>query len=333
MAIVSRYTRYYTDLFIWKITSMTQPSASQDELNAILSESRHPDSMNLDTLSTSEILTLINREDQRVASTICSVIPQITQAVDAIVIRLKQGGRLLYCGAGTSGRMGIIDAVECRPTFSVPDTMIQACIAGGESAFISAAEGAEDDPKLAIHDLAGKHITDKDCVVSIAASGRTPYALSALQYAKQKQALTISISNNPNGIINSLAQHVICAPVGPEVVTGSTRMKAGTSQKLILNMISTTVMVKLGKVYQNLMVDVNASNAKLVARAKRIVMQATQCSEDVASEALIAADHSAKLAILMVHSGLESTTARTLLDEHHGFLRAALESPTNVQKD
>ena len=308
---------------------MTQPSATQQELNSILSESRHPDSMALDTMSTTEILSLINREDHTVASAITAIIPSLSEAVEAIIERLKHGGRLFYCGAGTSGRMGIIDAVECRPTFSVPDSLVQACIAGGERAFIQAVEGAEDNPALAVHDLTEKALTANDCVVAIAASGRTPYAVGALQYAKTKQALTIAISNNPQGVINGLAKHTLSVPVGPEIITGSTRMKAGTSQKLVLNMLSTTVMVKLGKVYQNLMVDVSATNAKLVARAKRIVMQATHCSEEVANEALGSADQNAKLAILMIQSGLDKAEATSLLVTHHGFLRAALDAATD----
>ena len=332
MTTVSRYTRYYAHSFIWKVTRMPQPSATQQELNAILSESRHPDSMALDTMSTSEILSLINREDHTVAGAITQVIPQLSVAVEAIVDRLKLGGRLFYCGAGTSGRMGIIDAVECRPTFSVPDSLVQACIAGGESAFIQAVEGAEDNPSLAAQDLTQKALTANDCVVAIAASGRTPYAVGALQYAESKQALTIAISNNPKGVINTLAKHTLSVPVGPEIITGSTRMKAGTSQKLLLNMLSTTVMIKLGKVYQNLMVDVSATNAKLIARAKRIVMQATHCSEEVANDALCSANQNAKLAILMIHSGLDNTHAAQLLDTHHGFLRSALDATTSKRK-
>lgn len=332
MTTVSRYTRYYAHSFIWKVTRMPQPSATQQELNAILSESRHPDSMALDTMSTSEILSLINREDHTVAGAITQVIPQLSVAVEAIVDRLKLGGRLFYCGAGTSGRMGIIDAVECRPTFSVPDSLVQACIAGGESAFIQAVEGAEDNPSLAAQDLTQKALTANDCVVAIAASGRTPYAVGALQYAESKQALTIAISNNPKGVINTLAKHTLSVPVGPEIITGSTRMKAGTSQKLLLNMLSTTVMIKLGKVYQNLMVDVSATNAKLIARAKRIVMQATHCSEEVANDALCSANQNAKLAILMIQSGLDHTHAAQLLDTHHGFLRSALDATTSKRK-
>lgn len=305
---------------------MSKPSATQAELNTILSESRLAESMALDTLDTSDILTIINQADQSVATAITPTIPQISEAVDAIVARLKTGGRLIYCGAGTSGRMGVIDAVECRPTFSVPDTLVQACIAGGEQAFIKAVEGAEDNPQLAADDLAQKGLTERDCVIAIAASGRTPYALGALDFAISKQALTIAISNNPNGSINQIADIVICVPVGAEVVTGSTRMKAGTSQKLILNMISTAVMVKLGKVYENLMVDVNATNAKLVARAKRIVMQATGCDELLAAELLESAEQNAKLAILMHEAELPVKEARQQLEQHHGFLRAALNA-------
>ncbi len=307
----------------------TEHVATQAELQTILSESRLDASAQLDTLPVSKILRIINQADQGVASAVAGQIPVITRCVEAVVARLKNGGRLIYCGAGTSGRMGIIDAVECRPTFSVSDELVQGCIAGGENAFIKAVEGAEDDPLLAHRDLSKLELTAQDCVIALAASGRTPYAVGALEYAQSVGAYSASIICNPTGVMNTIVKDAIVVAVGPEVLTGSTRMKAGTAQKLVLNMLSTTVMVKLGKVYSNLMVDVNTTNAKLKGRARSIVMQATGCTEADAQRALIHANGSAKLAILMYQRQLSLAAAEALLNEHHGFLRQALEAATN----
>ena len=295
-----------------------------NDLQQILSENRHPDSMTIDCQSTFDILKTINVADKTVPNVIAEILPVITQAVDLIVSQLSAGGRLIYIGAGTSGRLGILDAVECRPTFSVDDELVQGIIAGGEQALTNAVEGAEDNRAAAQHDLAHIQLSRHDILVGIAASGRTPYVIGALNYAKQIHAQTISISCNPNGTINTLADINICAAVGPEILTGSTRMKAGTAQKLILNMLSTASMIKLGKTYTNLMVDVNASNEKLKARAQRIVMEATGCDINTAKTTLISTDYQAKTAILCILADIDASRATDLLAQHEGYLRRAL---------
>ncbi len=296
------------------------------DLHSILSESRNRDTMDIDQIATLDILRKINAADHVVPQAIAQVLPDIEKVVEVIVQQLQQGGRLIYIGAGTSGRLGVLDAVECRPTFSVSDNLVQGVIAGGEPALISAVEGAEDDPELALNDLASLQLSHKDVLIGIAASGRTPYVTGAIQYAQSLGCPAFALSCNPKGSINQLADHAIAIAVGPEVLTGSTRMKAGTAQKLVLNMISTTVMIKLGKTYENLMVDVHASNKKLVARAERIVMDATACSNAEAKQALTRAEQSAKLAILLIKTELTVPEAKALLAQHHGFLRAALEA-------
>ena len=294
------------------------------DLQQILSENRHPDSMTIDCQSTFDILKTINVADKTVPNVIAEILPVITQAVDLIVSHLSAGGRLIYIGAGTSGRLGILDAVECRPTFSVDDELVQGIIAGGEQALTNAVEGAEDNRAAAQHDLAHIQFSRHDVLVGIAASGRTPYVIGALNYAKQIHAQTISISCNPNGTINTLADINICAAVGPEILTGSTRMKAGTAQKLILNMLSTASMIKLGKTYTNLMVDVNASNEKLKARAQRIVIEATGCDINTAKTTLISTHYRAKTAILCILADIDASRATDLLAQHEGYLRRAL---------
>ncbi|WP_100644486.1 N-acetylmuramic acid 6-phosphate etherase [Alteromonas facilis] len=296
-----------------------------DQLEQIVSEGRNPDTMDIDLLGTEDILKKINNEDQKVAAAVAQCIPEIAKAVDTIVERIQRGGRLLYIGAGTSGRLGILDAVECRPTFSVPDTLVQGIIAGGETAIQHAVEGAEDDRQGGIADLQNLNVSANDTVVGIAASGRTPYVLGALDYAKTVDAATVSITCNPGSALLEAANIGICAVVGPECLTGSTRMKSGTAQKLILNMLSTASMIRLGKSYQNLMVDVNASNEKLRARAIRIVMQATQCEADTAEAALESSNNNAKLAILMILTNTDAATATDLLNDNKGFLRQAVE--------
>lgn len=294
------------------------------QLDELVSEGRNPNTMELDTLSTNELVECINKEDQKVATAVSLALPQITQAVDIIVERIQQKGRLIYIGAGTSGRLGVLDAVECRPTFSVPDDLVIGIIAGGEKALIHAVEGAEDDKAAARKDLQAINLQKNDVVVGIAASGRTPYVISALEYAKSKNCAAISIVCNPKSSLLKIADIGICAHVGPECLTGSTRMKSGTAQKLILNTLSTAAMVKLGKVYENLMVDVNASNKKLQARAIRIVMQASGCDAALAEQSLKLANNSAKLAILMILSGKDAAQAATLLSHKNGQLRDAL---------
>ncbi|MGO4892132.1 N-acetylmuramic acid 6-phosphate etherase [Flavobacterium sp. W21_SRS_FM6] len=297
-----------------------------NELHSILSETRNSSTLDIDLLSTEAILNLINEEDQKVALAIKPALPFIAQAVDCIVEAFQNQGRLIYIGAGTSGRLGILDAVECIPTFSVSEDMVIGIIAGGEKAIKRAVEGAEDNQAAAISDLNAVNFNAKDVVVGIAASGRTPYVISALKYAKQIGAKSVSLSCNPNSAIGKAADIEICAAVGPEILTGSTRMKSGTAQKLILNMLSTASMIRIGKTYQNLMVDVSASNEKLYARALLIVMQATDCSEETATLALKEAGNEAKLAILMILTQSDAAQATQLLQQHHGFLRKAVQS-------
>jgi N-acetylmuramic acid 6-phosphate etherase len=296
-----------------------------EQLEALTSEGRNPSTMDIDLLSSFDILHRINEEDRKVANAVKICIPQIAEAVDSIVEALALGGRLFYIGAGTSGRLGILDAVECRPTFSVSDELVQGIIAGGETAIQHAVEGAEDDEQQGIKDLDERAFSEKDVLVGIAASGRTPYVVSTLKYANQLGAKTIAIACSPNSPIGKAANIEICAQVGPECLTGSTRMKSGTAQKLILNMLSTASMIRLGKTYENLMVDVNASNEKLKARAIRIVMQATGCDLQSAQNALVQSGNQAKLAILIILTGARVEDAREMLDTHQGFLRKAAE--------
>lgn len=298
-------------------------------LNNIVSEGRNTQSKDIDTLSTTGILTRINNEDATVASAVASQIDNIARVVDAATVSIKNNGRLIYIGAGTSGRLGILDAAECRPTFSVPDGVVVGVIAGGETAIQHAVEGAEDDTEAGKTDLQQLALNEKDTVVGISASGRTPYVSSALKYASSMGCTTGAIACSPNAAIFEPADIAICPVVGPEVLTGSTRMKSGTAQKLILNMISTATMVKLGKTYENLMVDVNATNDKLKARALRIVMQATDCDESTAEAALNASNNSAKTAILMLLTGASAEQATKQLAENSGFLRKALNAGTN----
>lgn len=297
-----------------------------EQLNRIVSEGRNPNTLDIDILPTIEILEKINQEDAVVAEAVRKAIPYIAKVVDAAVPRLQTGGRLIYMGAGTSGRLGILDAVECRPTFSVSESMVIGIIAGGNKAIKNAVEGAEDDEVQGVNDLKKIDFNPNDVLVGLSASGRTPYVAKAMEYANNMQAITAAVTCNPNSPMMDIAKIGICALVGAECLTGSTRMKSGTAQKLILNMLSTASMIRLGKTYENLMVDVNATNAKLKARAARIVMQATECSEAQANHALIAANNHAKLAILIVLTGLDPANAESLLKENNGFLRKAVET-------
>ncbi|MBO1519908.1 N-acetylmuramic acid 6-phosphate etherase [Oceanisphaera pacifica] len=295
-----------------------------NDLAKLASEGRNPDTLDIDRQSTLEMLTTINNQDKQVPAAIAKVLPAIAAAVDSIVTAFQQGGRLIYMGAGTSGRLGVLDASECPPTFSVPPDMVIALIAGGKEAMFRAQEGAEDNQQLGADDLAALTLTNKDIVVGIAASGRTPYVLGGLAYARKVGATTVALACNSGSAIGLAADIAIEPQVGPEVITGSTRLKSGTAQKLVLNMLSTASMIRIGKVYQNLMVDLNASNLKLEARALRIVMQATEASEAQAIAALKAADNQVKLAILMLLSGLDKDTATAQLAQHQGGLNAAL---------
>ena len=293
-------------------------------LSTLITEQRNPHSMEVDCLSALEIVTLMNTEDKQVPLAVERVLPQIAQAVEAVVKAFQCGARLVYLGAGTSGRLGVLDASECPPTFGVHNEMVKGIIAGGEPAIRYPIEGAEDNSNAAVTDLQAIDFNAKDVLVGIAASGRTPYVLSALGYAKQLGAITVSIASNPNSPMAQTADIAIDTLVGAEVLTGSSRLKSGTAQKLVLNMISTASMILLGKCYENLMVDVQASNEKLKARAVRIVMQATECDETIAEQTLTIAEQNAKLAIMILLSGLEKDEAQALLKKEKGRLRKAL---------
>ena len=294
-------------------------------LSTLVTEQRNLNSMHVDSLSALEIVQLMNQEDKQVPLAIEKCLPQIAQAVECIVAAFQQGGRLVYIGAGTSGRLGVLDASECPPTFGVSPEMVKGIIAGGERALRHPIEGAEDSKEQAVVDLQTIQFSSKDVLVGIAASGRTPYVIGALEYAKSLGSVTVSITSNPNSAMANIVDIVIDTVVGPEVLTGSSRLKSGTAQKLVLNMLTTASMILMGKCYQNLMVDVQASNEKLKARAIRIVMQATDCDKALAEETLKQADQNAKLAIMMILSGLERVQAETLLEKHQGKLQLALK--------
>lgn len=295
------------------------------ELESLATEQQNSCSQHIDRLSTEAMMALINDEDHKVAEAIKGIIPDIARAVDVIADRLRQGGRLFYMGAGTSGRLGILDAVECPPTYSTDPDQIQGLIAGGYEAIFRAKEGAEDSPDLGRDDLIEKGLTAGDIVVGLSASGRTPYVVGGLTYAKSVGAATIAIDCSPNSPIGACAAIDLCAVVGPEVVTGSTRMKAGTAQKMIANMLSTGSMIRLGKVYGNLMVDVKSSNKKLEERARRIVMTATGCSRQDAVEALTESGGRAKTAIVMVLLGLSAEEADAKLAAARGYVAAVIQ--------
>ena len=294
-------------------------------LSTLITEQRNPNSMHVDSLSALEIVRLMNEEDKQVPVAIEKCLPQIAQAVECIVAAFQQGGRLVYIGAGTSGRLGVLDASECPPTFGVSPEMVKGIIAGGERALRHPIEGAEDSKAQAVVDLQIIQFSSKDVLVGIAASGRTPYVIGALEYAKSLGSVTVSISSNPNSAMANIVDIAIDTVVGPEVLTGSSRLKSGTAQKLVLNMLTTASMILMGKCYQNLMVDVQASNEKLKTRAIRIVMQATDCDKALAEETLKQADQNAKLAIMMILSGLDRAQAEALLEKHHGKLQLALK--------
>jgi len=290
-------------------------------LQQFITESRNQASANIDTLSTIEMLKIINAEDQKVALAVEAILLKIAEAVDLIQLAFSQGGRLLYCGAGTSGRLGILDASECPPTFGSPAEQVVGIIAGGKPAILKAVENAEDNQQSGKQDLQALNLTCDDIVVGIAASGRTPYVLGAMKYAKQKDCKVISICCNNNSEMSNISDIALEAIVGPEVVTGSSRMKAGTAQKMILNMLTTGSMIKNGKVFGNLMVDVQATNEKLIERQKNIIMEATDCSRKVAEIALADSGNHCKTAIVMVLTGLNALKAKQLLSEKKGFIR------------
>ncbi|OUN39567.1 N-acetylmuramic acid 6-phosphate etherase [Faecalibacterium sp. An77] len=287
-------------------------------------ERRNPRTMQLDMMSELEIVTAMNDEDARVPLAIAKKLPEIAQAARWAVEAFEQGGRLFYMGAGTSGRLGVLDAAECPPTFGVDPGMVVGLIAGGEEAFIKAVEGAEDSVQLAEDDLRSHNLTSKDFVVGIAASGRTPYVLGGLAYARSVGCRTAAIACNPGSAVGKAADLAIEVEVGPEVLTGSTRLKSGTAQKLILNMISTTSMVRTGKAYQNLMVDVMQTNEKLHTRAENIVMDATGVERAEARAAIDAAGGSVKCAITMLLANCTAAEAQSRLDAANGHVRTAI---------
>ena len=296
-----------------------------EKLATLVTESRNANTMNIDSLSTIDMISMINEEDKTVPLAVEKEKEKIAKAVDVIADRLSKGGRLIYTGAGTSGRLGIIDASECPPTFGVDFELVQGLIAGGNTAIFKAVEGAEDNEQLGQTDLINKNITKKDVVCGIAASGRTPYVIGGMKYAKRLGAAVICVTMNPDSEMAKLADIAISVVVGPEVIMGSTRMKAGTAQKLVLNMLTTGAMIKLGKVYGNLMVDVKASNEKLIARAKRIVMLATSCELDKVEEVLKETNYDVKLSIMMIKTGLVKEKAQKLLLDNEGYIQKAID--------
>ena len=293
-------------------------------LEGLTTEARNEATKKIDQVSTLEMVTLINQEDQKVAQAIEKVLPQIAAAIDAAAERFKKGGRLIYCGAGTSGRLGALDAIELTPTYSVSPERAFGILAGGEKAMYQAIEGAEDSKELAIEDLTQHQLTARDVVIAIAASGRTPYAVSAIEYGKKVGALTISVTCNNQSPMNQLAEIGIAPIVGPEVITGSTRMKAGSAQKMVLNMFSTGIMVKVGNIYQNLMVNVQPTNEKLIQRATNIIKEAAEIEESQAKQYLEAAELVVAPAIVMAKAHVDFQKAKQLLAEHDGRISEVL---------
>jgi N-acetylmuramic acid 6-phosphate etherase len=315
------------------VTQHSSPIEADDairrELAGLTTESRNPDLMNLDTLSTERIAAVMNRLDHDVPAAVADALPQIVGAIDGIVERMRRGGRLIYVGAGTPGRLGIVDASECPPTFNTDPGVVVALTAGGDAAIRVEIEGAEDDSAAGATDLAAIDLTGIDSVVGISASGRTPYVLGALEYARTRGALAVSVACNRGARISTVAEHPIEVIVGPELITGSTRLKSGTAQKLVLNMISTISMVKLGKTYGNLMVDVQASNEKLRDRARRLVELATGASAADSARAIDLAGGSAKTAILMLETDLSADAAREVLAATTSLREAITQTRAN----
>lgn len=295
------------------------------DITTLTTEQRNQKSLTIDQLSTAEIIELMNDEDGTVSQAVRKALPQIEQAIEAIYETLKLNGRLFYIGAGTSGRLGVLDAAECPPTFCTPPEMVQAIMAGGESAMFTAVEGAEDDLEGGARDLAHRGFSKNDILVGIAASGRTPYVIGALQYAQSLGAKTVSLACNKDAEISKYANHSIEVIVGPEIVSGSTRLKSATAQKMVLNMLSTTAMIKLGKVYGNLMVDLHASNLKLIERAKQIVMDVTGVTYEQAEAVLNQTNQKVKPAIVMILAGVPLEKANEVIDQSNGFTRKAIE--------
>jgi len=296
------------------------------KLETLLTEQRNPASAQIDALSTFEMMRIINEEDKKVALAVEAALPSIANAVDAIVDRMKSGGRLFYTGAGTSGRLGVLDASECPPTYSVSPDLVQGFIAGGDKALRKAVEGAEDSSDLGAQEMLDLGFNSGDVLCGIAASGRTPYVLGAIEKAKSLGALTIAVSCSPNSLLSQAAQMAIEVLPGPEVVTGSTRMKAGTATKLVLNMLSTGAMIRLGYVYGNLMVNVQPTNEKLVDRAIRIIMQALNLDRDSASRLFETSGNVVRTAIVMGKLGINKLEAEQRLSAAAGSIQQALMS-------
>ena len=293
------------------------------ELEQLVSEARNPDTLQIDLMSSGEIVAAMNAEDAKVAEAVRQVLPQVAAAVDCIVEAFKAGGRLIYMGAGTSGRLGVLDASECPPTFGVPEDMVVGLIAGGDRALRHPIEGAEDSREEGRNDLQRVNVSARDVVVGIAVSGRTPYVIGGLDHAKSVGAVTAALSCNPDSAIANMADIAISPLVGPEALTGSTRLKSGTAQKLVLNMLTTASMIRIGKSYENLMVDLSVSNEKLAARATRILIEVADCTAEEAEAFLAASKNNVKLAILMALTGMNAAEGARALEEADGFLRRA----------
>jgi N-acetylmuramic acid 6-phosphate etherase len=296
------------------------------EFKYMLTEERNPHTMDLDVLDTLELVTRIQAEDLEVAKSVATVVPQIAKAVEIAYAKLSKGGRMIYFGAGTSGRLGVLDATECSPTFGIDHHVIQASIAGGREAMFQAAEQAEDSEELGVSDATALQLSSHDIVIGISSSGRTPYVMGACKKAKDQGATVVALANNPDSELEKLADIAIIAIVGPEALTGSTRMKGGTAQKMILNLLSTCTMVKLGKVYENLMVDLKPTNEKLRERAVFIICTICNIPRHIAEGALVASNNRAKTAILMVKKKMGRANAEDLLARCGNSLRRALET-------
>jgi N-acetylmuramic acid 6-phosphate etherase len=302
-------------------------------MSRMTTEARNPASEKIDTLSALELVRLMNAEDARVAEAVGREAQPIARAIEVIASRLKAGGRLIYIGAGTSGRLGVLDASECPPTFSTPPELVVGLIAGGYGALTRAVEGAEDHPEHAVDDLKRIHFAATDVLVGIATSGRTPYVIGGLKYARQLGAFAIGLACNDGSALTDAADLMITPVVGPEVISGSTRLKAGTATKLVLNMLTTGAMVLLGKTYGNLMVDLKATNTKLILRTRRIVAELTGLSEEAAEDQLVRCGGELKTAVVAQRHGVSAEVARRLLARAGGQLRAALERPKADEGD
>ncbi|MEU1053120.1 N-acetylmuramic acid 6-phosphate etherase [Streptomyces sp. NPDC005876] len=306
------------------MTSTSRPGDLRVQLESLTTEAFRPELAEIDRLDTLGIARLMNQEDAGVAAAVATRLPQIARAVDAIAVRMGRGGRLVYAGAGTAGRLGVLDASECPPTFNTAPGQVVGLIAGGPQAVLTSVEGAEDSAELARADLDALGLTADDTVVGVSASGRTPYAVGAVEHARALGALTVGLAGNAGSALAAAAEHGIEVVTGPELLTGSTRLKAGTAQKLVLNMLSTITMIRLGKTYGNLMVDVRASNEKLRARSRRIVALATGAPDEAIERALDATGGEVKHAVLVLLADVDGPTAARLLEDSGGRLRAAL---------